>query len=238
VKALLAILLLVAAPAWAQERLVVFAAASLKDALDEANRGFGDVTVSYGASSTLARQIERGAPAQAFISADLEWMDYLDAKGAIVHESRRNLLGNRLVWIVPATSALPAEPLLALGASGRLALADPRYVPAGKYARAALEKLGLWDRVSTRIAPAENVRAALAFVARGEAPLGIVYQTDAREEPRVRVAGRIDPAAHPPIVYPAALVRGAGPRAMRYLDYLGSPEARAIFAKHGFTPLN
>lgn len=217
-----------------EERLLVFAAASLKNALDEANRDFHDIVVSYAASSALARQIERGAPAQVFISADLEWMDYLDEKGLTAPGSRRNLLGNRLVWIVPAASATLSEPLQALGATGRLALADPQYVPAGKYARAALEKLGAWPAVSRRIAAAENVRAALALVARGESPLGIVYETDARDEPKVSIAARIDPRLHPAIIYPAAALRPAAPLAREYLDYLASPAAMAVFARHGF----
>src|SRR5207249_8207094 len=164
------------------------------------------VTASYAASSALARQIEAGAPAQVLISADLEWMNYLEKKTLL----RRNLLGNRLVWIVPAGRPLLAEPLQALGARDRLALADPQHVPAGKYAKTALEKMGEWSKVSGRIAAAENVRAALALVARGEAPLGIVYETDALAEPKVVVAGRIDPKLHPPIVYPAALLSARG----------------------------
>lgn len=230
------LVLLCALPAAAQERLLVFAAASLKNALDEANAGFGaPCVVSYGASSTLARQIEAGAPAQVFISADQEWMDYLARKELLDRDTRRNLLGNRLVWIVPAGRSAPAEPWRALGPRDRLALADPRHVPAGKYARAALQKLGLWDALAGRIAGAENVRAALALVARGESPLGIVYQTDARDEPRVAIAARIDPRLHPPIVYPAAALRGAAPLALRYLDYLASAQAMAHFARHGFT---
>jgi len=228
--------LLCALPAAAQERLLVFAAASLKNALDEANAGFGaPCVVSYGASSTLARQIEAGAPAQVFISADEEWMDYLAKKGLLAAGTRRALLGNRLVWIVPAGREAPGEPWRALGPRDRLAIGDPQHVPAGKYARAALERMGLWQSLAGRVAGAENVRAALALVARGESPLGIVYQTDARDEPRVAIAARIDPRLHPPIVYPAAALRGAAPLALRYLDYLASPQAMAHFARHGFT---
>jgi len=230
------LVLLYALPAAAQERLLVFAAASLKNALDEANAGFGaPCVVSYGASSTLARQIEAGAPAQVFISADEEWMDYLAKKGLLAAGTRRDLLGNRLVWIVPAGREAPGEPWRALGPRDRLAIGDPQHVPAGKYARAALERMGLWQSLAGRVAGAENVRAALALVARGESPLGIVYQTDARDEPRVAIAARIDPRLHPPIVYPVAALRGAAPLALRYLDYLASPQAMAHFARHGFT---
>ena len=227
---LLALLVAVSTAACAQERMLVFAAASLKNALDEANAAYGaPVVASYAASSALARQVERGAPAQVFISADAEWMDYLARKSLLVPSTRRNLLGNRLVWVVPIKSAVDALP-----ATGRLALADPQHVPAGKYAKAALEKLGKWNSLEKRIAAAENVRAALALVARGEAPMGIVYETDARAEPKVRIAGRIAPDLHAPIVYPAAVLRGAPPQAQRYLDYLGGAQAAAIFEKHGF----
>lgn len=231
-------LALFAAHVSARESILVFAAASLKNALDEVNAGFAaQVVTSYAASSALARQIEGGAPAQVFISADVDWMDYVAARGLLLPGTRRDLLGNRLVWIVPASAALPAEPLAALGRLDRLALADPRHVPAGKYAKAALEKSGAWPSVAGRVAAAENVRAALALVARGESPLGIVYETDAMAEPKVRVAGRIEAGAHPPIVYPAAALRGASPAAAAYLAYLASSQARAIFRKHGFTPL-
>lgn len=227
---LLALLVAVSTAACAQERMLVFAAASLKNALDEAHAAYGaPVVASYAASSALARQIERGAPAQVFISADAEWMDYLAQKGLLVPSTRRNLFGNRLVWVVPAGS-----PVEALPAQGRVALADPQHVPAGKYAKAALQKLGRWEAMEKRVAAAENVRAALALVARGEAALGIVYETDAKAEPKVKIAGRIDPALHPAIVYPAAAVRGASPAAQRYLEFLGGPRARAIFEKHGF----
>lgn len=215
--------------------MLVFAAASLKNALDEANAAYGSAVVaSYAASSALARQIERGAPAQVFFSADADWMDYLEQKNLVQPGSRRNVLGNRLVWVVPASASAPSDPLSALGARGRLALADPQHVPAGKYAKAALEKLGTWKDLAARIAAAENVRAALALVARGEAPLGIVYQTDAVAEPKVRIAGRIDPRLHAPIVYPAAALRGATPAALHYLEFLAGPRAGKIFEKHGF----
>ncbi len=228
-------LCLVAGAAFAQERLLVFAAASLKNALDDANASAPvKVVASYAASSALARQIERGAPAQVFVSADVDWMDYLDRKELLQPGSRRDLLGNRLVWIVPAAATQHADPLSALGTTGRLALADPQHVPAGRYAKAALEQMKAWSTVQGRVAAAENVRAALALVARGEAPLGIVYETDARAEPKVRIAGGIGAGLHPPIVYPAAAVRGAMPDARRYLEFLRSPQASAIFEKHGF----
>lgn len=246
IRAILLVAALSASAAAQAQTLVVFAAASLKNALDEANlQAPARAAVSYAASSTLARQIEAGAPAQVFISADQDWMDYLAQRGKILPGTRRNLLGNRLVLIAPAGSSVQATikagvplPLL-LGPGGRLALGDPQHVPAGKYAKAALEKLGAWDGVSNRLAPAENVRAALAFVARGEAPLGIVYATDAAAEPKVRVVDTFPDGLHPPVVYPAALTTVAqGSVAAEFLAFLRSPTARRIFEKHGFTPLN
>src|SRR6185503_19169048 len=164
--------------------------------------------ISYGASSALAKQIENGAPADLFISADLDWMDYLEKKGLVAPGTRKNLLGNRLVLVAPAKQPvkLAIAPGFAIGraiGNGRIALADPQSVPAGKYAKAALEKLGVWDQVSGRVAAAENVRAALALVARGEAPLGVVYQTDANAEPGVMIAGVFPADSHPAVVYPA-----------------------------------
>jgi molybdate transport system substrate-binding protein len=241
---LLAALLLatVALCAQAEDRLLVFAAASLKNALDEVTSVYAQekVVVSYGASSTLAKQIENGAPADVFISADLDWMDYLEKKGLLAPGTRRNLLGNRLVLIAPATKPIrlqpaPGFPLGKVLGSGRLALADPGSVPAGKYARAALQKLGVWDQISGRVAAAENVRAALAFVARGEAPLGVVYQTDAAVEPGVSIAGVFPADTHPPIIYPAAALKGTAKDGAAFLDFLSGPEARRIFAKYGFT---
>jgi molybdate transport system substrate-binding protein len=231
---LLALLfLLFAGCAVAQERLVVFAAASLKEALDEYNTSFATpVRAAYAASSALARQIEAGAPAQVFVSADEEWMDYVERKGLLQPGTRRDVLANRLVWVVPAGRAVPEDPLASLGPHERLALADPQHVPAGKYARAALEKMGKWPGVSGRIAAAENVRAALALVARGECPLGIVYQTDAQAEPKVRIAALIDARLHPPIVYPAAALRGSPAAALRYLDGM---QKSAAFERRGFT---
>lgn len=229
---------LFAAQAQAQ---TVFAAASLKNALDEVAAAFpARVTIAYGASSALARQIENGAPADLFISADLAWMDYLESKGLLAAGTRRNLVGNRLVLIAPAERPLKLQPAPGFSLNrvlqdGRIVLANPDSVPAGKYAKAALEKLGAWSQVADRVAAADNVRAALALVARGEAPLGIVYRTDADAEPAVMVAGTFPADSHPPIVYPAAAVKGARSGAASLLDFLSSPRARAIFGKHGFT---
>ena len=222
-------------------RVVVFAAASLKNALDEAAAGYqARPVIAYGASSALAKQIENGAPADIFISADLDWMDYLQGKGLLAPGTRHNLLGNRLVLIAPAKQPQKLDPgpgfalARALG-KGRLALAEPSSVPAGKYAKAALTRLGVWDEVRARTAPAENVRAALLLVARGEAPLGIVYETDARDEPDVMVAGVFPAATHPPIVYPVAALKTAKVGSDAFLRYLSAPQARRIFEKHGFT---
>jgi molybdate transport system substrate-binding protein len=232
----------------AAAEIVVFAAASLKEALDDAVRAYHDqsgdaVKVSYAASSTLARQIESGAPADVFISADLDWMDYLQQRGLIKPQTRSNLLGNRLVIIAPAESDLkldikPGFNLAGALKGGRLAMADPDSVPAGKYGKAALEKLGVWNSVQAAVAPAENVRAALLFVSRDEAPLGIVYATDAAADPRVKIAGVFPEDTHPPIIYPAALTADSkNPDAARLLDFLASPAARPIFEKRGFTVL-
>ncbi len=235
------------APARAQSAdVVVFAAASLKNAFDSIAGEFGRATgkrvaISYGASSALARQIEAGAPADLFVSADLDWMDYLAERKLIRIETRRNLVGNRLVAIAPLDGAgtldlKPGAVAAALG-PGRLAMASTTSVPAGKYAKAALEHLGLWGEVSGRLAEAENVRAALVLVARGEAPLGIVYETDSRAEPKVRVVARF-PETSPPIVYPVALTASARPEAARFLEALRAPAATAILAREGFTPLD
>ena len=232
-----------------QDTVLVFAAASLKESLDAANvawvqQGGAKTVASYAASSALARQIESGAPAQVFISADLDWMEHLEKRGLIQPASRRNLLGNKLVLIAPASSKAqatiaPGFPLAQLlGPSGRLALGDPQHVPIGKYAKAALEKLGVWDSVSGRIAAAESVRASLVFVVREEAPLGIVYETDAKSEPRVRIVATFGGGLHLPVIYPAALTKGAQAPAASYLKFLSTPAAKAIFQKYGFTPLD
>jgi molybdate transport system substrate-binding protein len=238
------LLLAMAASAHAQDRLVVLAAASLRNALDEVAAIYASAEgvqpkIAYGASSALARQIENGAPADIFISADLDWMDYVEKKGLLAPGTRRNLLGNRLVLISPAKEPVKLQPApgfpiaKALG-SGRIALANPASVPAGKYAKAAFEKLGVWDQIANRVAATENVRAALAFVARGEAPLGVVYQTDAAVEPAVAIAGVFPADTHPPIVYPVAALKTAGSSAAPLLQFLSGPQARRVFEKCGF----
>lgn len=228
----------------AAETITVFAAASLKDALDEFSRAYeratGDkIVASYAASNALAKQIENGAPADLFISADLDWMDYLDKRDLIKRESRRNLLRNRLVLIAPADSSVrmdiaPNFPLAKLLGDERLAMANPDAVPAGKYGRAALEALGVWQDVRARVAPTENVRSALTLVVRGEAPLGIVYRTDALADRRVKIVGEFPEGTHPPIVYPAALTTAAKPRAAALLESLGAAPAKSVFGKYGF----
>lgn len=227
--------------------ITIFAAASLKDALDEIETSWQAKTghqaaISFAASSLLARQIEASGGADIFISADRDWMDYLDSRKLINHRSRRDLLGNHLVLIEPASSQAriaitPHFDLAGALGDGRLAVADPDSVPAGKYAKASLTSLGMWESVSNRLAKAENVRVALAYVARGETPLGIVYTTDALSEPRVRIAGTFPDGTHPPIVYPAALINDARPLAKQFLAYLSGAQARAIFIKDGFVVL-
>jgi molybdate transport system substrate-binding protein len=227
--------------------LLVFAASSLTDALEQIDGAFTaqsgiPVKASFAASSVLAKQIEAGAPAQVFLSADREWMDYLEERGRLQSGSRRELLGNELVLIAPADSALqlkiaPHFALLAALGSGRLATGDPDSVPAGLYARAALTRLGVWPQVADRLVRAENVRAALMYVARGEAPLGIVYRTDARAEERVRVVDVFPADTHPPITYPLALTAGAGADAARYAAFLTSAAAKDVFVSRGFVML-
>jgi molybdate transport system substrate-binding protein len=226
--------------------VLVFAAASLKTALDQIAAEWRTttgkaVTISYAASSTLAKQIENGAPADLFISADEDWMDYLQQRGLIDPKTRVDLLGNSLVLIAPAASPLqatisPGFPLAAMLGNGRLAMADPAAVPAGRYGKAALTALGVWQAVAGRIAAAENVRAALLLVARGETPLGIVYRTDAAAEPAVRIVGTFPPDSHPPIVYPLALTSIASPETPGLAAYLRRPAARKLFEAQGFTP--
>jgi len=246
----LAVLLLglvLSLPVQAQE-LLIFAAASLKTALDEINAGWttrkGGVKASYAGSSALARQIEAGAPADIFFSADLDWMDYLQKRSLLKAGSRTSLLSNRIVLIAPADSKaqVTIAPGFALsellGRDGRLAMADVNAVPAGKYGKAALESLDLWSSVQARIAQAENVRAALMLVSRGEAPAGIVYETDAATEKSVRILDRFPENTHPPIIYPAAVLAASQhPQAVAYLSHLRSAAARTVFEKHGFTLL-
>jgi molybdate transport system substrate-binding protein len=196
---------------------------------------------SLAASSALAKQIEQGAPADVFASADLDWMDYLDQKNLVKKDTRINLLGNKLVLIAPKDSKLDnvkieqGFDIAKLAGDGRIAVADVRAVPAGKYAKAALEKLGAWAAAEPKLASAENVRAALALVGRGEAPLGIVYETDAKIEKNVKIVGYFPEGSYPPIVYPAALTATAKPEGARYLDYLRSSISKTIFETYGFT---
>jgi len=233
-----------AAPASAKD-LLVFAAASLKNALDavaaQYQQGGGPkVTISYAASSALAKQIEGGAPADIFVSADLDWMDYLAKRNLIKPDTRSNLLGNSIVLVAPADSAASVKiekgfALASLLGNGKLAMANTESVPAGKYGKAALQALGVWPSVQDRIAQAENVRAALLLVARGEAPLGIVYLTDAAAEPKVKVVGTFPDDTHPPIVYPIAVTASStNPDAQAFVAYAKSPAAGAVFEKQGF----
>jgi molybdate transport system substrate-binding protein len=236
-----------ALPACAQTvTLTTFVAASMKNAMDDINAEFTKasgirVVSSYAASSALAKQIEAGAPADLFASADLEWMDYLAGKKLIKDDSRVNLLGNRLVLIAPKDSALgnvtisPGFDLAKLAGDARIATGDVRAVPVGKYAKASLEKLGAWRAAEPKFAMADNVRAALTLVGRGEALLGIVYETDARVEPNVKIIGHFPEDSHPPIVYPVALTATAKPDTARYLGLLRSNAAKTIFEKYGFT---
>lgn len=231
----------------AQRTLTVFAAASLSDVLQQVGEAYTaqthqPVRFSFAASSALAKQIESGAPADAFISADQEWMDYLAKRGLIQDATRRDIVTNALVLVAPADSTLklriaPGFALAAaLGERGRLATGDPASVPVGKYAKAALTRLGVWTRMENRLIPADNVRTALNFVARGETPLGIVYATDARAESRVRVVDTFPADTHERIAYPAAVTARAPPEAAAFVTFLGSAKARAIFNKAGFGP--
>jgi molybdate transport system substrate-binding protein len=226
----------------------VFAAASLKNALDEVAAQWQKETgkkvkISYAASNTLIKQIEQGAPADMFISADLDWMDYGAQKSLIKPDTRSNLLGNRIVLIAPKDSSLsvniqPGFDLATLLKGGRLSMGNVDAVPAGKYGKAALEKLGAWDGVKDKIAQAESVRAALLLVSRGEAPLGIVYQTDAASDPSVKIVGVFPDNSHPPIIYPIALMKeSSNPDALAFLNYIRSAAARPAFERQGFAIL-
>jgi molybdate transport system substrate-binding protein len=227
---------------------VVFAAASLKNALDAINdawakSGKSKALISFAGSSTLAKQIEQGAPADIFISADLDWMDYLAERKLIKAGTRVTLLGNTLVLVAPKDSAVdvtiaPGFDLAAALGDGKLAMANTDSVPAGKYGKAALTKLGVWDSVEDKIAQADNVRAALALVSRGEAPLGIVYATDAHADPNVKIIGTFPDDTHAPIVYPAAvLAKATSPDAQAFLDYLKTETAAKLFEDQGFKVL-
>jgi molybdate transport system substrate-binding protein len=228
--------------------LIVFAAASLTNALEELGASFDaasgtTVKFSFAASSALARQIESGAPADVFFSADIDWMDYLQTRKLIQTTTRHDVLGNRLVLIAPAASTVslhiaPHFALVNALGTGRLATGDPDSVPVGRYAKQALTALGVWSSVEGHIVGAENVRAALAFVERGEAPLGIVYKTDALVDKGVRIVDTFPIDTHPPITYPIALTVGAKIGAAQFADYIRTPAAAAVFTKYGFTPLH
>ncbi|MFB2532485.1 molybdate ABC transporter substrate-binding protein [Paracoccus sp. p3-h83] len=239
-------LALTALPALADE-VVVFAAASLKTALDpiaaEVEKASGhQIRISYAGSNALARQILQGAPAGVFISASSEWMDAVDQAGAVVPGSRRDLLGNRLVLIAHDPGAAidlgPKTDLRGLLAGDKLAMALVDSVPAGQYGKQALQHLGLWDAVAPDVAQADNVRAALTLVSTGEAPLGIVYATDAAADPAVHLRATFPADSHDPITYPAALLTGAGPAERAFFDALTGPAAAAVFAAQGFTVLD
>jgi molybdate transport system substrate-binding protein len=228
--------------------ITVFAAASMKNALDDVDAAFTKqsgikVVASYDASSALMKQIEGGAPADAFVSADLKWMDYGAQKKLIKDDTRVNLLGNTLVLIAPKDSKIdhvtimPGFDLAKLAGDGRIATGDVKAVPVGIYAQAALEKLGVWSSVEPKMAMTANVRAALVLVARGEAPLGIVYSTDAKVDPGVKVVGVFPDDSHDPIIYPVAATAGAKPEATAYLAFLRSQTAKTIFEAYGFAVL-
>lgn len=232
----------------AEETITVFAAASLKNALDDVNAAFTKasgvkVTASYAASSALAKQIESGAPADAFISADLKWMDYLAGKKLIKPDTRFNLLGNKLVLITGKDSNLSelkishGFDIAKLAGDGRIAVADVKAVPAGLYAKAALENLGSWAGAEPKLAQGENVRATLAFVARGETPIGIVYETDAKVEPNVKIVGYFPDGSYPPVTYPVAATPSSNVNVTKYLQFLRNSAAKAVFEKYGFSYL-
>jgi len=234
-------------PALAQEKsLTIFAAASMKNALDDINTAFTaktgvKVAASYAASSALARQMEQGAPADVFASADLEWMDYAAQKDTINASTRVSLLGNKLVLIAPKDSSVAnvtiaqGFDLAKLAGDGRIATGDVQSVPVGKYAKSALEKLGAWNGAAAKFAMADNVRAALTLVARNEAVLGIVYETDAKVEPGVKIVAAFPADSHPAIIYPVAGTKNAKPETAAYLAFLKSSTAKTIFEKYGFT---
>src|SRR5690242_15569746 len=236
-------------PATAEDKsLTVFAAASMKNALDDIDAAFTaktgvKVTASYAASSTLAKQIEQGAPADIFVSADTDWMDYATAKKTINEPTRSNLLGNSIVLIAPRDSKIDnvtiaqGFDLSKLAGDGRIATGDVKSVPSGKYAKAALEKLGAWQAAEPKFAMAESVRAALALVSRGEAVLGIVYSTDAKVEPGVKIVGTFPADSHPAIIYPVAATATAKREAKDYLDFLRSQAAKTVLEKYGFNYL-
>jgi len=234
-------------PLAAQDVITVFAAASLRNALDEADTAFSKATgikvvASYAASSALIKQIEQGAPADVIVSADLTWMDYAAGHKLIKPDTRVNLLGNRLALIVPTDSKLDKVTIgngfdiAKLAGPGRIAVADVSAVPAGRYAKQALEALGVWPAAERKLAMAENVRAALAYVARGETAIGIVYETDAKVELGVKIIGVFPEGSHPPVIYPAAATAAtANPAVAHYLDFLRTGAAKVIFERYGFS---
>jgi len=228
------------------DSVTVFAAASTTNAVTDAGERFQEnekvrFVPSFASSSTLAKQIEQGAPADVYISANKKWMDYLEEKGLVDASSRFDLLGNRIVLVAPAGSGLkvdvrPDLDLAKLLGDGRLAMGDPDHVPAGMYGKAALESLGIWPKVEGKLARAKDVRAALTLVERGEVPLGVVYATDAAIADKVEVAGVFPEDSHPAIVYPVALVAHSdNPAGRTFLEYLRAPEVAAVFEKYGFT---
>lgn len=239
-------------PSWCEDAdkpaLIVFGAASLTNVLQELGDAFTKqssipVKFSFAASSALAIQIENGAPADVFFSADLEWMDYLQARNLIRQDTRHDVVGNRLVLIAPIDSVLklkiaPHFQLAAALGEGRLATGDPDAVPVGRYAMASLRKLGVWTDVADRVIRAESVRSAMMFVDRGEAPLGIVYETDALIDKKVRVVGVFPDDSHSPIVYPIALTQGAKAGAVQFLAYIRGPAGDIVFNAYGFKPLH
>jgi molybdate transport system substrate-binding protein len=246
--ALACFVLLFGASAQAKD-VVVFAAASLRNALDDIRAAWKSKTgktiaISYAGSNVLAKQIEAGAPADIFFPADLDWMDYAASKKLVLPESRVNLLGNSIVLIAPKDSAVqvslhPGADLASLLGSGRLAMGHVDAVPSGKYAKAALQKLGAWEGVRNRTAQTENVRAALFLVSRGEAPLGIVYKTDALSDPDVTIVATFPESSHPAIVYPVALTADSdNPDASPFLSFLRSSQAKSLFERYGFTIMN
>ncbi|MTJ82962.1 MAG: molybdate ABC transporter substrate-binding protein [Telmatospirillum sp.] len=230
----------------ARADVVVFAAASATDALNDIGKAFqaaggAAIVPSYASSSTLAKQIENGAPASVFLSADERWMDYLGERNLLAPGTRVNLLGNRVALVAPkggaaAVEIVPGFPLARLLGDGRLAVGDPSHVPVGAYTQKALESLGVWDSVKDRLAPADSVRAALAFVERGETPFGVVYSTDAAISDKVAIVGLFPESSHPPVVYPAALIAGKdSAEAKAFFAFLQGAEAKAIFRKYGFS---
>ena len=242
-----ALLCLGVAQAKTASDITVFAAASTTNALTEIakiyeNGGSGKVALSFASSSTLAKQIENGAPADVFLSADAEWMNYLEERKLLEARSRSNLLGNRIVFIVPVSSAVQAlavspqlDLVALLGKDGLLSVGDPAHVPVGKYAKAALEHLKLWPQVANRVAPAKDVRAGLALVERAESPVGIVYASDAVISEKVRVVGAFPTDSHPNIDYPIAAIKTPNSSAaLAFIKFLSTPQAKGIWAKYGF----